>query len=495
MLGTHLIPVIESSDMRGARAGEVLPATSNRVGSLRLRMASPGTADRGGHGRPMSALDDQLIHSLDDHPVGVLERGRSLMRRVYVVLIAVAVTIVLFRVLTPGLDLTSAGSGRFSGALWALPSVAGGVAVGAALVVASASRAGLAGFARYGLPGFGAAGRALSNGLAWAAIGMLAVHFTAAAFDVLPGGAHGVGAVIGGALGVGTYRLHRHSIEHDAYRTFNLVAMLLAAGSLASMSLTPTGEWWTRNFSTLGTSDDVAAACFNVAIIVSGAGMALLSNGLTRALMSGAYGLRRGGLSVMRILIALIGVGLMGVGLVPIDGDTALHNTFAASAAAAFALLCLGVQVWAARMPAMLIALSYAALALEVSAMISYDVVGLFNLTVFEIIAFTLVFAWLIALVATTSGTGHPVEEPSMSTLGRHGAARRSASMRRAAPAGNRPEAGPPTRAPHRRRSSLGVTALEPRSGRQSERRQHQRAAWPRSGHPDDPPDAVAFTT
>ena len=36
--------------------------------------------------------------------------------------------------------------------------------------------------------------------------------------------------------------------------------------------------------------------------------------------------------------------------------------------------------------------------------MIAYDVVGLFNLTVFEIVAFTLVFAWLIALVATTAG-------------------------------------------------------------------------------------------
>ena len=45
------------------------------------------------------------------------------------------------------------------------------------------------------------------------------------------------------------------------------------------MSITPTGEWWTHNFSTLGTSDDIAAACFNVAMVVSGAGMAAMSGG------------------------------------------------------------------------------------------------------------------------------------------------------------------------------------------------------------------------
>jgi hypothetical protein len=480
--------------MRGERVG-VFPTSPNQVASRRQFTATAGSTVRGGHGRPS----------------GALERGRSAMRRVYAVLIGVAVTIVLFRVLTPHHDEASvhvhsdgAHGDGLDAALWALPAAGGGTAVGFALLVASASRAGLDGVARFGFPDFGTQWRALSNGLAWAAIALLGVHFTASAFDVLPGGHHGAGALIGGALGFGTYRLHRHAIEHDAYRTFNLVAMLLAAGSLASMSLTPTGEWWTRNFSTLGTSDDVAAACFNIAIIASGAGMTALSGGLTRALAAEPFRLRRGSLTAMRTLISIIGFGLMGVGLVPIDGDTALHNAFAASAAAAFALLCLGVQLWAARMPRTLIVLSYAALALEVSAMVAYDVLDLFNLTVFEIVAFTLVFAWLISLVAITAGHGQAQEyshhrahdRVSPSAQARHHHRRRRAITWSTTEPASGPDSGrPPDRARHRPHDSAGATAHGPGTAGRAGHVSHQRAMWPRGGTSGDPPDSAALVS
>ena len=271
------------------------------------------------------------------------------MRRASALLIAIAVAIVVFH------EFTSVFAGGHvhggDGAapvvevhavdlVWALPAILAGAAVGAALVVASASRAGIATLARLGLPGLGRDARARANGLTWGAIAVLGVHFTGEAFDVLPGGHSLAAIVLGAGLGIGTFRLHRHAIEHEAYRTFNLIAMLLAVGSLASMSITPTGEWWTHNFSTLGTSDDIAAACFNIAIVVSGAGMAAMSAGLTRAVAEPRFGARRGGLVAMRVLIVLIGVSLMGVGLVPIDGATDLHNAAALTAAASFAVLC-----------------------------------------------------------------------------------------------------------------------------------------------------------
>lgn len=341
-------------------------------------------------------------------------RGAAVMRRAYAGLIALAVVIIVFHELSAGfigehhheragvVQVVELGPGAL---MWVLPSIAAGAAVGAALVVASASHAGVAALARFGWPALGRDAQALANGLTWGAIAVLGVHFTGEAFDVFPGG-HAVAAVVLGIVfGFGTFRLHRHAIDHEAYRTFNLVAMLLAAGSLASMSLTPTGAWWTRNFSTLGTSDDMAAACFNVAMVVSGAGMAAMSAGLTRAVAEPRYGVRRGGLTTMRVLIVLIGVSLMGVGLVPIDGATDLHNLAACGAAGSFAVLCLGVQLWARRLPRSLVIGSYASIAIEVIAMFAYDGIGVFNLTVFEIVAFTLVFAWLIALVAITHGS------------------------------------------------------------------------------------------
>ncbi|WP_448808365.1 hypothetical protein [Agromyces bauzanensis] len=387
-------------------------------------------------------------------------RGGRLIRRTYALLIAVAVTIVMFHEVssqfghvhvgphTPGLTVHA------EDVVWALPAIALGAASGAVLLVASGSRAGHSVLARLRIPGLGRDSRAGSNGLAWGAIGVLGVHFTGAAFDVLPGGHSTAAMVVGGLLGFGTFRLHRHSIEHEAYRTFNLIAMLLAAGSLASMSITPTGEWWTRNFSTLGTSDDVAAACFNIAVVVSGAGMAGMSASLTRALTAPRFGMRRGGLLTMRALIVIIGVSLMGVGLVPIDGDTDLHNLAALAAAASFAVLCVGVQLWASRMPRPLVIASYLSIAIEVAAMVAYDSLGLFNLTVFEVVAFALVFAWLIALVAITHAA---IEAPDAahrrhlvpSRRSPHPGATREAVVRRARPASR----GEPSR-PRVRRAS-----------------------------------------
>ena len=50
----------------------------------------------------------------------------------------------------------------------------------------------------------------------------------------------------------------------------------------------------------------------------------------------------------------------------------------------------------------------WAALAIEVGTWIVYDRLGLASLTVFEVVAFALVFVWLIALVVTTHPTmGH----------------------------------------------------------------------------------------
>ncbi len=423
-------------------------------------------------------------------------RGGAVIRRAYALLISVAVAIVVFHEITSmftsghvhgGVGRSVAGVVDVNAAdlVWALPAIAAGAAVGAALVVTSASRAGIAALTRFGLPGLGPDARARANGLTWGSVAILGVHFTGEAFDVFPGGQSVAAVVLGALLGVGMYRLHRHAIEHEAYRTFNLVAMLLAVGSLASMSTTPTGEWWTHNFSTLGTSDDIAAACFNVAIVVSGAGMAAMSAALTRAVGDPNYGARRGGLVAMRVLVVLIGVSLMGVGLVPIDGATDLHNIAASTAAAAFAVLCLGVQVWARRLPRSLVIGSYASIAVEVIAMVAYDGAGVFNLTVFEIVAFTLVFAWLIALVATTHASPEHADAASRRHL-----VRGRTTDRRPGTGG----AAHPVSAPTARRSPRGrIPTRGPRRAPRTAAFHDVRRALCRGGDgTDDPPDALA---
>lgn len=390
-------------------------------------MAAPDCAGREDHVRLNGERSSASLPEVRTETVRVAEaasdplaaialRSSRALRRIFVVGIALAFGIVFARLLSVegrglGFDAQSHALGGWGAADAAVMPLAalGAVAVAILLLVVSASEERLAAVMRFGLPGFDDRARAIANGMVWAGIALLAVHFAAPAFAWMPGGHEVAGVLLGTVLGAGTARLHHQAIGHEAYRTFNLVSMLLAAGSLGAMSITPTGEWWTLNFSTLGTSDDLAAASFNVGIVIAGLGMAVLGPALTRALGEARFAARRGGLGAARVLIAVIGVSLAGVGLVPIDTDTLLHNVFACAAAAGFAGLAGCVRAFARRMPRTLVVLSFVFLGIEVAAMFAYQVLGLFNLTVFEIVAFTLVFAWLIALVATTHA--HPAAE------------------------------------------------------------------------------------
>jgi hypothetical membrane protein len=255
--------------------------------------------------------------------------------------------------------------------------------------------------------------RAAANASVWAVIATLAVAAAADAFTPLPGGAVVAAALIAGLLGAVTGAVHRRAHGQAAYRSFNMVAMLLAAGCLASMSMTTTGAWWALNFSTLGTSDDLAAVFFNLGLILSGLAMAAMAGRLASGIQRPEHDPRRAAVPVVRALIAVIGISLAGVGVVPIDTDEVLHNVFACAAGAAFALLASLTPVLVRRMPRTLVITSRASLALEVSAFVIYDRLELVSLTVFEIVAFALVFVWLITLVVTT----HPVVIHELSEL------------------------------------------------------------------------------
>ena len=259
--------------------------------------------------------------------------------------------------------------------------------------------------------------RAAANAGMWSSIAGFAVMATADAFAPLPGGAIMAGLVFGGAIGTVTATVHHRAHQQPTYRSFNMVAMVLAAGCLASMNLTTTGDWWRLNFSTLGTSNDLAAACFNAGLILSGSAIALMSGRLASGLARPEHAPRRGAVHTVRLLIAVIGLSLVAVGLVPIDSDEVVHNVFAATAGAAFAVLASGSPIAIRNLPRALMTTSRVSLVIEVAAFVLYDGLSLASLTVFEIVAFALVFVWLTSLVITTHPI--PVDEASNLLAGR----------------------------------------------------------------------------
>ncbi|BDZ64983.1 hypothetical protein [Agromyces mangrovi Wang et al. 2018] len=274
-----------------------------------------------------------------------------------------------------------------------------------ALLVASASDEGLELLRKAGLAPPTRGGRAAIVASVWFIVVGLCVHFAGEAFAPLPGGAWIAAAVFGSGLAALTYHVHHRALDHDGYRTFNLVAMVLAAGSLAAMSTTSHTDWWALNFSTLGTGDDLAAFCFNACIVVAGTAMAGLARVLTHSLEDPRYRARRGGVVFVRTCIVLLGASLAGVGLVPIDTATDLHNAFALGAAVCFAVPALALKIAVPGISNRLVAVSLVLVGVEATAMVLYDGLGLFNLTVFELVAFALVFVWLIAVAVLTMVT------------------------------------------------------------------------------------------
>lgn len=390
--------------MRGVLAE--FSALSSRAGSLQWPVA-PGSTDRAEHGR-LSAV-----------PRSGEIRRRFAAPATYVrIVAALAITgaaAVVVSGMTHGalarLDATLPFGALFGQVVLAPAVLAVAVFVSATVAALlwsfSASPGTVSRLARRGWRHPSVASRGILNGIVWSTIAALAIHYTAPAFDPVPGGAFSVAVVLAGVVGWGTTKLHRAAFAHDAYRTFNLVAMVLAAGSLASMSTTTTGAWWSLNFSTLGTTDDDSARYFNAGVMLSGLGIATLAPIITKPLEHARFRARRFGIGFVRGGIIAIGVCLVGVGAVPIDDLPEVHNTFALGAAAAFALSIAVLAVLIPAMPRGFLGASLGALGVECVAMYAYDGLGIFSLTVFEIIAFGLMFAWLIALVVVTHGAAN----------------------------------------------------------------------------------------
>jgi hypothetical protein len=329
----------------------------------------------------------------------------SVMRRVLVTLIALLLGVAVFQLFAPSMraPIDAAWHDRQAGAI--LLGVAAGAVAFAALGVASASTRGIELLHRLGVRSTAGNRAALAAG-SWFAVAALGVHFSAAAFLPLPGGQWGVAVVLGGGLAIAVFCLHRVAVHDHAYRTFNLAALLLATAAITSMSTTATGPWWDLNFSTLGTTDDAAAFYFNAGAVLSGLSMAMLARTLTAGLAAPRFGSSPVRMRILRLCIVAIGACLMGVGLVPIDTATDLHNAFALGAAVSFALPALGFRLLVPAAPKRLIVLSFSLVAVEAMAMGLYDGVRLVSLTVFEIVAFALIFVWLMSLTMTPREPG-----------------------------------------------------------------------------------------
>ncbi|MEO3933101.1 hypothetical protein WMO79_09865 [Micrococcaceae bacterium Sec7.4] len=207
------------------------------------------------------------------------------------------------------------------------------------------------------------------------------------------------GAIIVGTAGaISAYIAYLSTVTMNAYRLAALLAVFLVTAVLTSMLTAENPQWWEENLSALGMSSDVSGVAFNFTLIVAGVVVTTLAGYSTRTLDAAAASSRRR----VRLLeggIVLIGVLLACVGLFPVDQQFWLHTAAASGMVVVFGTLIVRMRSLVPSIPAAFNALGLVFLAVIAFAVVMYFPFGYYNLTAVELIAASLVFAWLIVLI------------------------------------------------------------------------------------------------
>ncbi|GAB3606919.1 DUF998 domain-containing protein [Conyzicola nivalis] len=206
------------------------------------------------------------------------------------------------------------------------------------------------------------------------------------------------------AVAVTAYAVFLSAVHLTPMLLSLVLVVFLVVGCFASMLSATDPLWWQKNLSTLGIPDDVSALAFNITLIVAGVIVTVIAHFATASLPvtnpkeERGRGIVRGGLVLMGVLLAC-------VGLFPLDRSITLHNISATGMAITFVVLGVGLGRFVPSMPRIFVLLGYVFVAAIVVLAILFAT-GYFNLTAVELIAFLLIFSWLIVFLRNA---GEPV--------------------------------------------------------------------------------------
>ncbi|MGP9529449.1 hypothetical protein [Glutamicibacter sp. AOP5-A2-18] len=206
-----------------------------------------------------------------------------------------------------------------------------------------------------------------------------------------------------------------------------VLGIFMAAGVLISMLLAEEQGWWRSMFSFLGTAQAGRGSfwTFNLTLIISGLVLAAFTEFLTRDLMllSRTYrcrpALRRYKLArklrprprIVRWCLVVVAVGIIGIGLVPVNVSMEIHSVFVQLASVAMIILLAGTAVLLPGYPAVFHLMSYAAVGAVWVAFLLWNDWAYYNLTGFELSVVAIMFAWISVFIRTTAAMTRDGEE------------------------------------------------------------------------------------
>jgi hypothetical protein len=241
--------------------------------------------------------------------------------------------------------------------------------------------------------------------LAWLAVaGLLSRSFIGAMVYPVP--ATLLAAV---AIAVTAYSVFLSAVGLTPILMSVLLAVFVVVGTFASMLSASDPLWWQENLSTLGISGDISALAFNLTVLIAGVIVTTLAHYATAAIPVTTPEETRGR-GIVRGALVLLGILLACVGLFPLDQNPVAHNVAASGMLVAFITVVLGLRSWIPAMPRVFILLGYVYVGIVVLLAVWF-LTGYYTLTAVELVAFVLIFSWLIVFLRNT-GTMLPAAQP-----------------------------------------------------------------------------------
>ncbi len=211
------------------------------------------------------------------------------------------------------------------------------------------------------------------------------------------------GAVLAGAAMACTAYLVALSAANMSPGTLSVVLMLfLVVGSFASMLSASDEQWWKLHLSSLGVTDDVSALTFNITLIIAGVIVTTVAHFGTASIPAHSPRAARGR-RIVRLELTVMGVLLAGVGLFPVDRFLALHNLCATGMVVVFVAMVIGLRRTVPGTAQVFLTLGYVFVACIVVLAVFFAT-GYYNLTAVELVAFLIIFTWLLLFLRNTEG-------------------------------------------------------------------------------------------
>ena len=194
-----------------------------------------------------------------------------------------------------------------------------------------------------------------------------------------------------------------------------VLVLFLAVGTIASTLSATDPLWWQKNLSTLGINDDLSALAFNLTLIIAGVMVTTISHYATAWLPSTTPTEVRGR-NLVRLGLMVIGILLACVGIFPVDEYFELHNVSASGMAVVYVAMVIALPTLVPSMPRVFVLLGYVFVGVIVVLAVFF-VTGYYNLTAVELVAFALIFSWLIVFLRSAGSVASATEpDPAASS-------------------------------------------------------------------------------